>query len=437
MTDQPTRQNSNDFSPTARWLALILVALTYFTLYLHRSLINYLQTPMMEDLQIGDDQVGWLQTAFLFPYALSQLFVGYLGDRFRRRTVLIGSLLASAMLLTAMGFAQSFLGMVLLRVGLGFAQAACVPAIASVMADCFTPKNRSTAVATYLFSYSLALVIAGRYGGAIADVPTWHITWGAEEIGFSGWRMAMVFFAGIGTLIAVVLFVLFREPARTERVEQKGLGVKGGSLFKTVSAVLSVNAYRVLAIVFVMECILENIVQFWLPRYFEATFEMTLKEAGWMATVWIQAGRMVGLLVGGRLADIWANLTRGGRTWVQVMGALAWIPALVVIGMVRFEFALIVAMCCYGLGVGLYQANLWTTTFEVTDPAARATAIGLLNVASGIGASWSSGVVGVLRSSVGLGTQLASLSVVATFAGLLLLLNIKVFLPRDYRGPLQ
>ncbi len=56
-------------------------------------------------------------------------------------------------------------------------------------------------------------------------------------------------------------------------------------------------------------------------------------------------------------------------------------------------------MFLFGLGVGLYQANLWTTTFEVVDPAARSTAIGLLNVASGMLGSWATPVCNCLRES--------------------------------------
>ena len=46
-----------------------------------------------------------------------------------------------------------------------------------------------------------------------------------------------------------------------------------------------------------------------------------------------------------------------------------------------------------GFGLGLYTANLWTTIFEVVDPAARSGCIDLINVFAG--------VVGFTNSVVG------------------------------------
>ena len=74
---------------------LALVALDYFVLYLHRNLINYFQPPLEADLDIGKFELGLLRWGFILPYCLAQLVVGYLGDRYRRRTVLLASLSGS------------------------------------------------------------------------------------------------------------------------------------------------------------------------------------------------------------------------------------------------------------------------------------------------------------------------------------------------------
>ena len=72
-----------------RWFLLTLVALNYFTIYLHRNLLNYVQIPLQEGLDLTETQIGWLRPAWLIPYCLAQLGVGYLSDRFRRRTVVL------------------------------------------------------------------------------------------------------------------------------------------------------------------------------------------------------------------------------------------------------------------------------------------------------------------------------------------------------------
>jgi hypothetical protein len=95
-------------------------------------------------------------------------------------------------------------------------------------------------------------------------------------------------------------------------------------------------------------------------------------------------------------------------------------------------------MALYGLGIGFYQANLWAATFEVVDPAARATSIGLLNVSIGLSAGWVNPAVGKLQEGIGgLGNVFAWMSVLIALSLAVMLFNIIRLLPRDYQGPLR
>src|SRR5438128_2292010 len=112
-----------------RWLVLTLVALDYFILYAHRQILGYLKKPLMDELHLDSEQFGWLGLAFTMSYAIAQIGVGFLGDRFRRRTVLLGSLLISVVSMATMGLARSFTELMFWRVVMGVAQSASVPAI--------------------------------------------------------------------------------------------------------------------------------------------------------------------------------------------------------------------------------------------------------------------------------------------------------------------
>ena len=148
----------------------------------------------------------------------------------------------------------------------------------------------------------------------------------------------------------------------------------------TIRSVLIVRSYWLIAIAFVFMCMVHNVHDFWLARYYVEAFEMTNEQAGQFATLWSKASTIVGLLLGGYLADRWARLRHGGRTLVQVIGMVVWTPSLVVLSTCTDLAVLKLAMIAIDLGYGFYGENLWTTTFEVIDPAARSTAVGLLNV---------------------------------------------------------
>ncbi len=425
MNQSPANSHER-YGTSDRWFVLSLLAVNYFTLYLHRNLINYLQPPIKSELHLTETQLGLLDWAFNVTYAVSQIFVGYLSDRLRRRTVLIVSLTSSVGMLAGMGLSQSFNQLFVLRVVLALAQSASVPAIAGVVADCFTAWNRSRAVSMYLLASPFSIVTAGWLGGLVADV--------------AGWRMAMFFFAGFGGLVLGVLVLFLREPQRTERQTGEGLGEHGGSLRQTLASVLTTRSFLLLALAYVLAANVTQLTLFWLPRYFGELFGMDLKGAGRMATLWIQIGVVLGLFAGGAWADRWARRWRAGRFAVQLCGLLICVPALVVIGAAADKTLLRTAMVVFGCASWLYFANLWTSTFDVVDPAARSTAIGLLNVASGVLGAWVSPLVGYLRDSgavKNLGSVFVGTAVMAIVAAGLLCLIIPFFLKRDYRGPLR
>lgn len=434
-SDKPLAADS--YGTPDRWFVLSLVSLNYFTLYLHRSLLSYIQPSLVAELGLSDAQLGLLQQAFLLPYCAAQIFVGYLSDRFRRRSVLVASLALSVASLACAGLAQGFVELYVWRVLLALAQAASVPAIAGVMADCFRACSRSKAVSIYLLSSPLSLVVAGWLGGGIADWKPLKISFefvGGGVVELAGWRMAHFLFAAFGAAVVLLLASLLREPIRTERAGGAGLGDSGGSLRQTLFAVLSVRTYLALATVYVLAMIAMNPFLYWSARYFHDTFGMTQSQAGFFATFWPQTGMVVGLLGGGLLADVWSRRSMRGRSYVALIGLVLWIPSLLVIGTSHSTFTIAAAMLAMGLGTGLYLGNLWTTTFEVIDPAARSTSIGLLNVASGLFASWSAPAVGALHDkNVDFGTMFAASSLVAAASAVVLALSIFFLLPSDYR----
>ncbi len=422
--------------PSDRWFILLLVSLNYFTLFLHREMIFFVLPPLKETLGLSEVQQGWLMPAFIFPYGFSQFFMGYLSDRFRRRNILIYSLTASVLALGAMAWADSFRQLRVLRACLGFAQAASVPAIGGIMADCFSPKIRSTAVAIYLMSQTAAVIAAGWAGGSIAEAPSWTLPLVGD---LAGWRTAMLAFSLIGAGLIVILTLFLREPERTERSQGKSLSSEEGShgFWKTLHSVLRVPSFWILAIIFLLFALVMTARSGWLAKYFHDTFDMTLGDAGRFSTVWIQISSIVGLLLGGVVADRWSRRWRGGRVATCAIAMVAWIPALLIIGTSESEWLIATAMVFFGLALGVYNTNLWTTTFEVIDPAARSTSLGLLNVFSSF-PSLASPFIGALKDQGYIdnyGSAFTGLSGVALIIVLLFVLHIWVTLPRDFIGP--
>ena len=417
-----TGANADEYGTHDRWFVLSLLFLNYFTLYAHRDVFRFIQPPMRQDLGLTEFQLNAFAAAFQATYAFAQIFVAYLGDRFPRRTVLLVSLTLSTASLASMGLGQGFYDMLALRILLAATQAASVPAIAGIMADCFTQRIRSRAVSFYLLSAPFSVVTAGWMGGALADS--------------IGWRKTLFVFAGIGVVAVVILFLLLREPERTER-SASGLGEAGSSLRKSLMAVLSVRSFLLVALAYVLAANASQQVGYFLPLHFFERYDMNLEQAGRTSTLTAQLGTVVGLFTGGALADRLARRWMSGRFLVQIGGLLLAVPAVFVIATAESKSVIVAALFVQGVGTWLYFANLWTTTFDVVDPATRSTAVGLLNVTSGLLGSWPYLVVGKLRDD-GVIKDLTQVFLVYGFvlcaAVVVLAVLVRVSLRNDFRG---
>ncbi len=78
-----------------RWVVFALLALAYLLVYFHRTCPAVVALDLMKDLRAGPALMGYLASAYFYPYALMQLPAGLLSDTWGpRRTITIFFLLA-------------------------------------------------------------------------------------------------------------------------------------------------------------------------------------------------------------------------------------------------------------------------------------------------------------------------------------------------------
>src|SRR2546422_3179093 len=107
--------------PTA--IVLGLLCLMYLITYVDRVNISTAADAIKKELLLSNTQLGFLQSAFGYPYLLFQIFGGWIGDRFgpRRTLFLCGLIWAAATIATGFtgGLVTLFLCRVLVGVGEG------------------------------------------------------------------------------------------------------------------------------------------------------------------------------------------------------------------------------------------------------------------------------------------------------------------------------
>ncbi|WP_235829174.1 MFS transporter [Gulosibacter macacae] len=138
----------------------------------------------------------FIATLGLFGMMLGALAMGWATDRFGRRKLLIGAVIAFSILTFATGFVNDPYTMAVLRFAAGVGLGGCLPTAISMMTE-FSPSHRG--------SFATTLTMTGYHVGAVLTALLALLV--AQE-GGGGWR-EMFIIGGLPSLILVPLMIIF------------------------------------------------------------------------------------------------------------------------------------------------------------------------------------------------------------------------------------
>jgi MFS family permease len=363
-------------SPSYKWWVVFMLWFVCLFNYADRQAISAVLPELNREFGFNKVQLGLISSAFMWVYALCGPFAGYVGDRVRRKDLILGGCLFWSAVTMMTGWCGRLWQFVAVRALEGFGETFYFPASMSLVSDYHGLGTRSKALAFHQSSV---------YAGTIAG--SWLGAWIAEHY---GWRLGFYAFGGAGMVLAVVLFAFLREPSRGESEGLAEFSPKspmswrevGLTLLRTPTAPLLMAAF--LAANFVATIFLT-----WTPTFLVEKFHFKLAAAGLSGSVFIQIASAVGAPLGGILADRIGSHRVGGRILVQAGGLLAGAGCVFLVGTASDVRSLIVSMVLFGLCKGFYDSNIFASLYDVVEPRARATAAGLINTVG-----WGGGALG-------------------------------------------
>ena len=183
------------------WLVLGLLFLIYISSFVDRQIVAVLGTAIRDDLGFTNTQIGVLYgPAFSLIYAVCGIFMGWFADQLSRKRIILIGLVIWSLMTVASGFASSFAFLVTARIFVGISQSALSPAVYSLLADYFPPEKRARVFSVYASGIFVGVGLSFLIGGPVAEAYDWR-----EAIKIVGWP---------GLILAVVGFLLIREPKR-------------------------------------------------------------------------------------------------------------------------------------------------------------------------------------------------------------------------------
>ena len=290
-----------------RWSIALLVVGGALN-YIDRATLSVANKLIQDELGIPVAKMGLLLSAFLWAYALAQLPVGGLIDRFGPRRLLGLGLFSWSVAQAAGGLVTSFGVFIVARFALGVGEAPLFPGGARVVRDWFGIRERGFATGLLQSASSLGNFIA---------VPL--LTFLMLSL---SWRWMFFIVGAAGVLLAVVWWSIHRDPSEVRLTPDEVRYLTEGDA-NTTSKPPSFAEWKQL---FAHRTTWGMIAGFfgtiytlwmytgWLPYYLEHERHMSIARVGIVAAIPYFFG-CVGAVVGGWLCDF---LTRRG--WTPIAG---------------------------------------------------------------------------------------------------------------------
>ena len=117
------------------------------------------------EMRLSDVQLGIVGASFMWVYAGAAPFAGLVGDRFRRKTLIIGGLIFWSLITVATAISTKYWHLVLFRALEGFGEAFYFPASMSLVSDYHGPDTRSRAMSPHQSSVYAGTIAGGAVAG--------------------------------------------------------------------------------------------------------------------------------------------------------------------------------------------------------------------------------------------------------------------------------
>lgn len=308
---------------------------------------------------------GFVLGTFKWVYAILSPLGGFVADRVSRRHVISLSLLVWSAVTLMTGFVTTYDQLVWTRALMGISEAFYIPTALALISDYHRGETRSRAVGLHQVGIYAGIILGG-FSGYAAESPQ------------IGWRFAFQFCGIVGVLYSVPLFLFLRNPPKSLKEESREKPTLSATFFELAGNV----SFILLVLYFTLPAMAGWIVKDWMPEILREQFNLGQGKAGLSAVLYVQIASLIGVVLGGWLADTWMKRNIRGRIFISAIGMSFFLPSLFGVGNASTLAIAIGFLILFGIGWGFFDCNNMPILCQIVRPQFRATGYGMMNLVS-------------------------------------------------------
>jgi predicted MFS family arabinose efflux permease len=399
------------------WTLIAFLWVAYVFNQADRQVVYTLFPALQQEFGFSDAVLGLTGALFLWVYGLCSPLSGILGDRLSKTKLVVGSLVLWSAFTVASGLAPNGTILLVCRALLGISESLYMPAAYALMANAHGPSTRSKAVAIFGTSQMIGVAVGGSMSGYVAERLHWRASF---------WMLGLA-----GLLFAIPLYRFFRTiPAEFHTGGSQTTKPAG---LRSFLDLLKIPSLRIVTLFVAIATFGLYLVYTWLPTFIYDKFGLGLARAGFEASIYPQIGTLVGLIVGGALADRLYSSIKAARFTIVLAGFALAAPSIYLLGSSVSLSGTRLAGIAFGLFSGFVISNQAPSAFDVVPASLRASTVGVLNLLGALVSGFAPFLGGLARRTIGVDQLMTLTSGAYILTAIVVLYGILRHFERDQK----
>lgn len=335
-----------------------------------------------------------------------------MGDFLKRKWIILISILIFSIGTLCTGFSGGLVSLIILRgITTGGGEAFYYPAATSLISQ-YHHKTRAMAMSIHQTSLYVGIVASGFIAAYIGE----HF----------GWRMSFFTFGLGGLLLCIYLF--FRMEDTPQEVKEEGRY----SIWYVIKEIFKKKTVWMLCLAFGGMCFVNIGYVTWMSTFYHEKYHLSLSTAGFTSMFFHFAAALLGVLIGGKLSDKYAQKRKTVRLETELVGLLFGAPFIFFMGYTSNLYVSYAMLALFGFFRGIYDSNLYAALFDVIAPDLRASSVGVMTAFAFIVGALAPLLLGYLKTDYGLSFGISFLAIFYLLGALAVFVAIKFFFLKEF-----